>query len=80
VCGTGAGTAFLALFSLLVFCGPSGMVPFSASGTGSLPQYAALPAADGGSLTRHGRVLTSFEPSEASHEAAVALVQGALPL
>ena len=51
------------------------MVPFSGGGAGNLPQYAALPAGDGG-LARHGRVLTSFEPTETSHDAAVALVKG----
>ena len=71
----GTGTAFLALFSLLVFCGPSGMVPFRGGGTGNLQQYAALPAGDG-ALARHGRVLTSFEPTDRTHDAAVALVQG----
>ena len=72
--GAGASTAFLALFSLLVFCGPSGMAPFNGSSTGSAP-YAALPAGDG-ALARHGRVLTSFEPTDTDHDAAVALVQG----
>ncbi len=75
----GASTAFFALFSLLVFCGPSGMVPFNGGSTGTVPQYAALPAGNG-ALARHGRVLTSFEPTDTNHDAAVALVQGQLVL
>lgn len=69
----GAGTALLALFSLVVFCGPFSPAPHGGS-TGLARPFAALPAGEA-PFGRAGRVLTAYEAAPADDAAAVALVQ-----